>query len=334
MKIIANENIYPLDSQSCHASHFVILPDSSVFAVWFYGSREGADDVCIFGARKQAGESVWSEPVRLTPDDNEPHWNPVLHLCPDGSAMLFYKTGKTISDWRTMVMYSTDGCLSFSEPRELVLGDDSGGRGPVRNKIITLSDGSLLAGGSTEKDEWICFADRSTDGGISWNRSADIRIPASYLSRYESVKGRGVIQPTLWESVPGVVHMLVRSTEGKVFRADSDDYGRTWSALYEFALLNNNSGIDIDRDESGRLYLVCNPVGLDEGKRFGKRTPLSVLVSDDNGKSFSKLTDIATGAGTFAYPCVRFSGDKLHITYTWNRKLIQYFCLDLDRKKD
>jgi predicted neuraminidase len=330
VRITANENIFPLDNLSCHASHFDILPDGALFAVWFHGSKEGADDVCIFGARKDKGDSKWSAPVRLTAEDGIPHWNPVLHLRGDGSVMLFYKTGRKISGWHTEIMISRDGCRSFDATRELVPGDTSGGRGPVRNKVIVLSDGSLLAGGSTEEGEWKCFADRSADNGVTWERGADIRIPMKYLAKYDDINGHGIIQPTLWESAPGRLHMLVRSTEGIIFRSDSGDYGRSWYEPYDIGMINNNSGIDLTCTESGRLYLVCNPVGLG-GKKFGLRTPLSVFASDDNGITFEHITEIATGEGTFAYPCVRWDKGKLHITYTWNRRLIQYVCLDMQK---
>ena len=341
MKIIANEYIYPLDDMSCHASHFVLLDSDTdadpgnakkIFAVWFYGTAEGNDDVCIYGAvRDEKGK--WGEPRRLTAEDGTPHWNPVLYKRKDGSIMLIYKVGKPIADWHTEYMISTDNCETFGESRELVPGDISGGRGPVRNKIITLSDGSILAPGSTEKVEWKCFIDRSEDDGETWTRSADIRAPKSYLDTCEDLESRGLIQPTLWESGNGKVHALMRSTEGHIFRSDSEDFGRTWSESYAISMKNNNSGIDVVNTDKG-LFLVCNPKGLPEGKIWGRRSPLSLFVSHDNGESFEKVTEIATGAGVFAYPAIRYEaesrghGARLHITYTWNRKLIMYTCIE------
>ena len=73
-------------------------------------------------------------------------------------------------------MKSADEGKSWTEPRELVPGDE-GGRGPVRNKILRLSDGSLLAPASIEQGEWRCFMDRSEDEGETWTRTTDIRAP-------------------------------------------------------------------------------------------------------------------------------------------------------------
>lgn len=331
MKILANENIFPLGDYSCHASHFVLLPDGAIFAVWFQGSAEGNDDVCIWGARRENG--TWSEEVRLTADDGQPHWNPVLHRLPDGRVRLFYKAGKPIAAWHTEYMDSFDGCRTFSAPRELVPGDVSGGRGPVRNKIIELSDGSLLAPGSTEGGGWRCFTDRSEDGGRTWTRSADFALSDGDLRPDvpPDEHQRGIIQPTLWEhpDEPGHVTAFVRSTEGRIFRSESRDFGRSWSVPVRTELKNNNSGIDLCTLPDGRILLACNPRSVPDGKIWGKRTPLSLFVSADGGESFEKLTDVATGAGVFAYPAVRYADGVIHLTYTWNRRLIMYFAIQL-----
>lgn len=330
MKIIANEYIYPPDESSCHASSFDILPDGSIFAAWFRGSAEGACDVRIFGAKREGGR--WSEPRPLTADDGIPHWNPVVDLS-SGSLRVYYKIGETIAGWHTEVIESYDGGNTFSPSREMVPGDRSGGRGPVRNRILRLSDGSLLAPGSTEYDGWKCFADRSEDGGSTWTRSADITLPPEDLRPGVPAeeKRRGLIQPAFFEDParPGRVIAFMRSTEGRVFRAESTDFGRSFGPAFATAVKNNNSGIDLDVSPDGRIFLVCNPVGVPEGKIWGKRTPLSVLVSEDGGDSFSRLTEIATGDGTFAYPSVRYREGRLHVTYTWNRKMICYFCAEV-----
>ena len=330
MKIIANEYVYPLDGESCHASSFDILPDGTLFAAWFRGSAEGNRDVCIYGARRD--RDGWSEPVRITADDGIPHWNPVVDLH-SGCLRVYYKIGDTIGGWHTEIVESYDGGRTFGASREMVPGDRSGGRGPVRNRILKLSDGSLLAPGSTETDGWKCFADRSEDGGISWTRSRDIVMPASGLRTDVPAdeKRRGLIQPALFEDGkrPGHVVALMRSTEGRIWRAESADYGRTFGEPFPTAMKNNNSAIDLDAAPDGRIFLVCNPRGVPEGKIWGRRTPLSVFVSHDGGGSFCHLTEIATGDGTFAYPSVRYRDGRLHVTYTWNRKLICYFCAEV-----
>lgn len=318
MKKIVQEKIISrdLDGRNCHASHCLPLADGSVLAVWFEGTREGADDVCIWSARR-APEGGWSTPRRLTEEDGVPHWNPVLFQRDDGAVLLYYKRGKPIARWQTMLMISLDQGETFSAARELVPGD-FGGRGPVRNKIIRLCDGTLAAPASDENGEWTAFMDLSRDGE-SWQACERLSI---FGEDGENHDKHGIIQPTLWESAPGQVHALLRSSEGFVYRTDSQDGGRSWSRPYATSLPNNNSGIDLDRLPDGRLALACNPVG----ENWGARNPLSLLVSADNGVSWERALDIVhePGKHEFSYPCVICRGNVLHVTYTVDRINIAY----------
>ena len=323
MRILANELALPLLTEGeCHASHFTVTPEGEVLCVYFLGSHEGRGDVRIYGSRRTS-DGVWQERVPLSDDDGLPHWNPVLFERRDGTTMLFYKVGTPIAEWRTLCRLSEDGCRTFSAPCELVAGDTSGGRGPVRNKPIYLKNGDILAPASTERGEWKCFFDRSRDGGLTWERGEDIALPDSYFADYSSRELHGIIQPTLWEDTHGV-HALLRSSEGRIFRTDAED-GWHFSTPYPTDMPNNNSGIDLVSLPDGRLLLVCNPID----KNWGARTPLSLYVSEDGGRSFSLLSHLVTGAGRYDYPAAKWANGLLHITYTWNRKSIGYLCLAL-----
>lgn len=316
---------------SCHASSIAYLPDGSLFAVWFAGSKEGADDVDIWGSGRRDG--VWSRPRSVAGEDGIPLWNPVLFVRPGGAVQLFYKEGREIASWRTRIRISSDCCRSWSDAQELVAGD-RGGRGPVRNKVIRLSNGRWIAPASLESGEWRCFADYTDDRGVTWRKSNEIFADLQSVSinpdykeipvSEQSYGGRGVIQPTLWESSPGKVHMLMRSSEGHIFRSDSDDYGTTWCRGYATALPNNNSGIDVVRVPDGRLFLVYNPVGVN----WGPRTPLKLACSGDNGKSWENVFTFEEEPGEYSYPAIIYHGNSLLVTYTYQRKNIAFWKLD------
>ena len=317
-----------LPTAFCHASTLVQLRDGGLMCCWFGGSHEGEADVAIFGARRGA-EGSWSAPCKLA-DGVEANWNPVLFYRADGTLLLFYKEGQQIASWRTMVMTSQNDGLSWSAPAELVAGDVSGGRGPVRNKPIRLKSGRILAGGSTEHGIWQAFADISDDDGLTWRKSTPVVIENLQYEQGEktaesdiavsaqSFYGRGVIQPSLWQSADGSVHMLLRSSEGFVFRADSEDEGESWSAAYALSLPNNNSGLDLVRLEDGTLLLVCNPVAAN----WGMRSPLSLFISEDDGNTWVKLLDLETALGEFSYPAIVAQGEDVYISYTFDRKNI------------
>lgn len=318
-----------LPTAMCHASTVLPLSDGTVLCAWFGGSQESKADVAIWTSRREEGR--WTDPAAIVHMD-QPHWNPVLQRLEDGIIRLYYKVGINTADWKTMICDSKDMGRTWSMPRELVLDDDSGGRGPVRSKIIRTSSGRYLAPCSTERGVWIAYADYSDDGGLSWTRSNPIMVaglepdgkPAAVAE--QSSYRRGVIQPTLWEKAPNKVHMLLRSTEGKVFRSDSEDDGATWCKPYPISLPNNNSGIDLDCLSDGTLILACNPVSVN----WGPRTPLRLLWSKENGVSWHDLIDLDSGNGEFSYPAVVARGMDLYVTYTWKRQNIAYWHLQIE----
>ncbi|MBQ8512435.1 MAG: exo-alpha-sialidase [Clostridia bacterium] len=312
MRLLTKELIYPVDggkTPQCHASTLIRL-DGEIHAAWFGGTHEKADDVEIWHAvRKSDG---WCEARMVSPGGNIACWNPVLYK--EGKrVLLWYKRGAEIAGWQTFVRTLENGI--WSDERELIPGDTSGGRGPVKNKPILLSDGVLIAGASHETPggaSWRVFFDRSSDGGGTWERT-------DYIND-DSVK---LIQPTLWESETGV-HALLRSASGYIYRTDSADLGCTWSAPYPTSMPNNNSGIDLARMDDGTLALVCNPVG----DNWGARSPISLYLSHDDGETWVKEMDLATrqqdGEGEFSYPAVIYEDGGLHITFTYKRRSVMY----------
>ena len=328
---------------SCHASCALPLENGHVLAAWFGGSREHADDVGIYLAEKD--ERGFSQP-RLMAASLEPHWNPVLFAYPDGKIQLFYKIGREICDWRTYSRISRDMGKTWSDEKELVPGDSSGGRGPVRNKPLLLKEGRVIAPASVERGLWTCFMDISDDGGETWVRGSEIEARGTahlrdgmkrwHEERMKARKlglpfdesavpeeyrhGRGVIQPALWEDESGL-HALLRSGEGAVYRTDSADRGLTWCEAYPTALPSNNSGIDLVKAPDGALLLAYNPVG----QSFGPRSPISLAVSRDQGQTWEKLCDLESESAEFSYPSLAMRGNALYLTYTWKRVNIAYW---------
>ena len=297
-------------TRSSHASTVVVMNNGEIGVAWFGGKDEGFDDVDIWFSSK--GKKGWSKAVRISAADDIPHWNPVLFQKDDGSLILFFKVGKKIPDWQTYYSVSNDYGKSWSTPVELVEGDTCGGRGPVKNKAIRLQSGRILAPTSTEQNnEWKCFIDVSDDDCNSWTKTDYIARPKRYGKTVE------MIQPTLWESSPNNVHMLVRTKSHYIYRSDSTDGGKTWCPAYKTDLFNNYSGIDIARTDSGRLFLVLNPV-----KSHSYRSPLAVICSDDNGKTWNLGAVLECMPGEYSYPAIVAKGNELYITYTWNRKRI------------
>jgi len=299
----------------CHAPTLTALPDGSFLCAWF-GGPEGSARSAIFVARR--GPEGWAPPERVADVGPAPHWNPVLFV--DGDTVyLFFKVGAEPWCWET---YWTSRPVAdphgWREATPLVPGD-VGGRGPVKNKPLRLDDGSWLAPASVEGQDieeegdgpWDCFVDRSGDRGASWDR-------ADFVARPPGVR---IIQPSLWHT-PSGIHMLARSNAGCLFRSDSVDGGRTWSAAAPTEIPNNNSGIDLAPLPSGALALVYNPIAVS----FGRRTPLDVALSPDGGDTFVPTLRLEDEPGEYSYPAVVSTPDGIAIAYTWRRRTIA-FCL-------
>lgn len=338
----ARETLLPHDRRyfaQCHASTLVSLPENVLLVAYFAGVKEGSGDTAIWLSQRDA--EGWSAPRRIVAEAGLAHWNPVLQW-QAGRLWLFYKVGPDVHRWVTRVAVSDDRGATWSTPVALVENDPLP-RGPVKNKLLVMSNGEWLAPGSVEDDRhWDAFVDISADGGLHWRNYA---VPLAHVTPdagehaqlwqglqqnalWETELNRvfqwdGVIQPTAWESAPGQVHLLMRSTRGFLYRSDSEDYGRHWSQAYATTVPNNNSGIDAVRLHDGTLVLACNPIG----NNWGQRTPLSLLVSHDNGAHWETALVIEHEEGEFSYPALIVNDNQLCLTYTWNRKNIVYCAL-------
>jgi predicted neuraminidase len=304
-----------------HASTLAVLEDGTVICAAYDGSKEGHKDVnIVVNRRTSAG---WSKPQLVT-ESGKPHWNPVLFEIKPGHLWLMYKVGKSPDNWVTMVRESTDQGVSWSNARRLVATDKRFGRGPVKNKPLRLRSGRVLAPGSVERDGWRAFIDYTDDNGLTWKRSNFIEATGF---KEKDISDRGVIQPTLWQDERGDdVHMLLRSTEGFIYKSDSKNDGKTWCPAYPTVIPNNNSGLDLVRNpDDGILYLVCNPIT--DGLLHTKRTPLSLLFSRDNGQTWAKMCDLENGKGEYSYPAVVAYNGSIIISYTWLRQniAVRYF---------
>ncbi len=295
-----------------HASTIVKMSDGRLISAFFAGTEEGDADVRIWYSIFD-GES-WSEPKQMASPDSVAHWNPVL-INYGSYVRLYYKVGMEIPNWVTKYVDSYDCGETWTEPQELVPGDTSGGRGPVKNKIIVTSKGLIIAPASSEQGSWRAFFDISEDGGKTWTKTDFVTA--------KGINGEevGMIQPTLWEDAEGNIHAMFRTKAGRIYRSDSTDGGYTWSEAYSTGLMNNNSGIDCVTTDNGWLWLVYTPVGMEVRNR------LILSVSKDNGETWEDVTVLEESINLFAeysYPAIIAEGNSLYITYTYNRETIKY----------
>ncbi len=301
---------------SCHASTIVETPQGLVTA-WFGGTHEKHKDVGIWLSRQKDGE--WSKPVEIVNgviDDSLrfPTWNPVLYY-EDGELLLFYKVGPNCADWWGEMVSSKDLGKTWSQKSSF---PDSIW-GPIRNKPVLLEDGTLICPSSTENNGWQAHMEFTSDKGKTWERTAPLNDGDSLAA----------IQPTILVHPGDELQMLCRTKSNRIYTAWSKDQGRTWTPLEPTTLPNNNSGIDAVTLEDGRHLLVYNHI--DRSTSEDKRNKLNLAISSD-GINWAAVATIENDPDTgneYSYPAVIQTSDgKVHITYTWHRKLIKHVTLD------
>ena len=311
----------PATTPSCHAAT-VVATERYVLVAWFGGTQEKAADTQIWVARRgvDAPVGVGFDTPRQITDEPEPVWNPVLAQH-GTSLILWYRVGPSPSTWRSRLLLSPDGGVTWSEPQDL----DTDLLGPIKNKPVRVGD-HWLAPSSTEADGWRAVIERT-----------HVDAPAGPGSVYllSDPDNLGAIQPTILElfpsgNAPGTLIALCRTKAGVVARADSSDGGQTWSSLRPTALANPNSGIDGVMVDNVTAALVFNPTGTRNGQWGGRRSPLVIGTSDGALDDWRQRLVLEDDDGEFSYPSIIRDGDQLHVVYTWRRTHIAYWRISAD----
>lgn len=301
---------------SCHAST-IAETKSGLIAAWFGGTEERNPDVGIWVSRFENGK--WTIPVEVANGIQHkslryPNWNPVLFNYGD-EIILFYKEGPSPSTWWGEYVTSTDNGKTWSRPVRL----PEGIVGPIKNKPELLPDGNLICPTSSEDNGWRVHMEFTPDRGLTWERTEALNDGKEFSA----------IQPSILKHPGGKLQILCRSKNKFILTAWSADNGKNWSKLEPIGLPNPNSGTDAVTLKNGKHVLVYNHIHPDE--TWGKRNILNLAVSDDglNWKAAILLENDSNPKGEYSYPAVIQTGDGMvHITYTWNRKLIKHVVVD------
>ena len=302
---------------SCHASTIAESKDGLV-AAFFGGTNEKDPDVCIWVSRREAGQ--WTVPAEVAngiqlDGKRHPCWNPVLFQPKTGPLLLFYKVGPSPETWWGMLRTSSDGGKSWSASTRL----PDGILGPIKNKPVQLTDGSILCPTSTETNSepsaWRVHFERTNDLGKTWITSQ----PSSF-----GEPPLDAIQPTILVLGGDKLLALGRTRQKTIFQVASDDAGKTWGAMGATTLPNSNSGIDAITMKDGRHALIYNHTTKG-------RTPLNLAISTD-AHAWQAALVLESDPGEYSYPAIIQSADgHLHMTYTWNRKKVRHVVIDPTR---
>lgn len=294
-----------------HPACVEALDNGDLLIVYYGGEGEYANDTAVFMSRRKAGSNTWSSPKAIAKDPFRSLGNGVIWQAPDKTLWLFYvvRFGDTWSSSRIAAKISHDRGETWSDASMMAL--DEGWM--VRGKPIVLSSGEYLlpiyheTGNDRERvppDTTSLFLIYDP-AKKTWTPSARVR------SRL------GNLQPSPAEVSPGHVVAYCRrgggydgQSDGWMVRTESNDGGRTWSDGADSQFPNPNSAVELIKLQSGKLLLIYND-------SFSDRTPLTVAVSSDGGKTWPFKKNILDGRDSYAYPIAAQAKDgRIYVVFT------------------
>lgn len=321
--IVTEEYIYKsAPYPSAHAATIAETTSGDLIAAWFGGTNERDPDVGIWVSIRKNDQ--WTEGVEVANgvvNDTlrYPSWNPVLYQIPDGDLMLFYKVGPHPSTWWGMLIRSSDGGETWSEPEEL----PKGYLGPIKNKPVLLESGKLILPSSVEGNGWNLKMESTPDFGKTWNTTDTIP---------EGNQEIQAIQPSILIHENGKLQAIGRTKNRALFSTWSEDDGETWSELDLLNVPNNNSGTDAVTLKNGRHALIYNHVLPEDGAYKSYRSPLNIAISEDGTNWNAALVLEDSKISQYSYPAIIQGSDgMLHCVYTWRRQRIKYVKIDPEK---
>eukprot|EP00899_Mesostigma_viride_P002871 jgi/Mesvir1/12585/Mv10333-RA.1 len=298
----------------CHMAMVEVLVDGTIVAAFQAAAeRERDPNQQLFFTRSFNGGLNWETP-RSVMFGLLPIWGPLLHKDKDGRLWLFYSESRKTNYPGGDIKYITtmDRGETWTPPVMIYTFEHRQGVAKVTaNKLVDLGYGVWLLPTWTEPHRSFevqhrcSFVLKTEDYGRTWRDHGDICYPPSWL-----------IEPTLAPlSNPGHVIMYFRTAMGHLYQSISNDYGETWSAATESALLNPNSKAFLmprqHPDGSWSLTMFFN-------NSTKNRWPLTIAQSKDDAATWQHVVDIETTPNMmFAYPtAVQLSPTRLLVLYT------------------
>lgn len=291
------------------------LPAGGLLMVWVASPDiEASDQNAIWVARSLDDGETWSAPVIIqnsnptTPQQDQCVINPVLYTHTDHTIFVFY-LDNSVTEQSTMIRKlpaMADPLVpeNWSAPERIKINSQFVDGGifspPIRLEWQRdTNDGSVVMpwhfrDNATDKLVGTCLISR--DGCKTWNRGGEFRVPDD-----GAILGNAD-EPSIAESAEGRLIAFVRTSNGRLYRADSMDCGHTWSDPMETQFVSPNAPAQVLRLQSTNIVLVWNNANPKEDPvvagdlRYLPRCSLSVVASRDHGKTWGPTNLIETNA--------------------------------------
>jgi Neuraminidase (sialidase) len=277
-----------------------------LIAAWSVSGPKNSDGR-IAVSMSENGAKTWSVPVTAIDVPGQFDGDPSLII--DGKRILVIPSTvvppNKITKSEVWMTVSEDDGRSWSKPSEIKTGFKYFvGK---RHIGLKLKNGTLVMPASY--DIW---AERGTpaktegemdlkagvllskDGGATWSPHVDLHL---FVPKVTPFSTGGVVEPAIVELANGDLYMLLRTGTEYLYESRSSDGGQTWSEPMQSKLQGHNTPASLWRVDSrpNEIIAIWN-------NSPRNRFPLSVSISADGGKNWSRPRDVARS-------------DKLQISY-------------------
>jgi sialidase-1 len=293
------------------------------------GEHAGSDfGACSIWMRtSDDGGRTWSGSRQIVAarDDDINVQAPAICRLPDGELLLLANHAHGRSSTTMELHRSGDNGQTWKFDQTLWEKSDGQWLQGGNSQLLLLESDRLIMGvhggtgtqGKQKNDAWCMISD---DLGHTWHRSKDTVV----------LPMRGAMEASLAELSDGQLLMSLRTQLGGPFISRSTDGGENWSPAQPSGLVGPESSTCLRRiPGTETLVLFWNGSQYQQGHHhYGERTPLSVAISHDDGRSWKKIGDLETGpdAEFTNLDCLFLQSGDAIVTYSvarpaWERRV-------------
>jgi len=235
-----------------------------------------------------------------------------------GQIVLFYLRKTSREDCRPLMCISTDEAATWSKPA-VCITDQVGYYVLNNDRAVQLKSGRLVlpvawhqGPGQPRDTAGIIMCYLSDDNGKTFRRSKDSFKGYAPDGRRITIQEPGVV-----ELEDGRLMMFMRTDAESQYISYSQDGGETWSKARPSELISPLSPASIERiGWSGDLLCVWNDHSGIHPYPRGRRTPLCLAISKNEGKTWSKSGIIEDNPdGWYCYTAITFVKERVLLSY-------------------
>ncbi len=297
---------------------FVTLKDGSIVFIYSRYTGKSTNDhaPAYLASRKSVDQGkTWTKNDQLVLQ-NEGGMNVMsvsLLRLQNGSIALFYLRKNSEIDCIPMMRISNDEAKTWSEAIPCIT-DKKGYFVLNNNRAIQLKNGRLLIPVALHRPatgNWnskgTLFSYFSDDYGKSWKSSGEVPNNSDIVTQ----------EPGVVELKDGKIMMFIRASGGVQQLSYSSDKGESWSTIEPSNIHSPLSPASIARiPKTGDLFLVWNNNDGSIPEIKNKRTPLTIAISKDDGKTWIHAKNIETDTdGWYCYMAIHFTKKDVLLGY-------------------